>query len=369
MKAWERRGRGWLGLACGVAVTLAGCSTPHYYWQSVKGQWRLWQAMEPVEEVLRRPNLDALTRKRLLLAEEVRGFALEALHLPDHGGYRDYADLGRSWVVWVVNAAPAYSLEPLQWCFPIVGCLGYIGFFSREEGEQLARELAAQGYDVVAGGVGAYSTLGWFRDPLLNTFFERGEVGLAQLLFHEMAHGLLYVEDDTPFNEAFAETVAREGVRRWLEKRGEREALRRYHDHLIREGEVLQLMTGLREELGRLYEQPLSDPEKRENKHRVLEEGRERYRRLKAGWGGKGEWDGWFGPELNNARLANVATYHRLIPAFLTLLHNHEGRLDGFYQAARQLGEQPLPMRRQRLEELLDQAGEKGERADDGEHR
>ncbi len=344
-------------MMAGCALALAGCADLAYYRQAAMGQWALWQASQPVAEVLSDPAASPELRQRLTRAEALRAFASAELTLPDNGNYHDYADLGRPWVVKNVFAAPELSLEPRQWCFWIVGCLSYRGYFDAEAAHRLSDALRAGGDDVYVADVAAYSTLGWFDDPLLNTFVHWPTGRLAELMFHELAHQRLYIAHDSAFNEAFATAVGRLGAERWLDRRGAAREREDYAADYQRRQTFLHLVATARERLAALYTSPRSEAEKRAGKQRILAELRDRYQDLKQQWGGYAGYDRWFAQDLNNAKLAGISTYHRLVPAFLAL-YEREGRdFAAFYRAAEAIGRLPPPEREARLQALLEAAG------------
>lgn len=336
----------------GLGLILTGCANLAYYWQATTGQWELWQAGRPVAAVLADPAAPMELRGRLETAQAFRTFASAELALPDNGSYRDYADLGRPWVVKNVFAAPALSLEPRQWCFLIVGCLSYRGYFDVGAAQALAEELRAGGDDVYVANVTAYSTLGWFDDPLLNTFIHWPAARLAELMFHELAHQRLYVAGDTAFNEAFATAVGQLGAERWLARHGTAEERAEYAADRQRRGQFLQLVTGTREQLAVLYASPRSEAEKRAGKQRILAELQARYQALRDSWDGYAGYDRWFGQDLNNAKLAGVTTYHQRVPAFLALFEREGRDFAAFHRAAETLGRLPPAERETRLQAL-----------------
>lgn len=335
-----------------IMVTLSGCADLAYYRQAAAGQWELWQARRPVTAVLADATTSPELRQRLEIAQALRDFATTELALPDNSSYRDYSDLQRTWVVKNVFAAPELSLEPRQWCFLVVGCLSYRGYFDAEAADRLAAELRAAGDDVYVANIIAYSTLGWFEDPLLNTFIHWPTGRLAELMFHELAHQRLYIADDTAFNEAFATAVGQLGAERWLKQRGTMRERQECAADLRRREQFVQLTAETREQLAALYASPRSDSEKRAGKQRILEELRERYQALKQDWGGHAGYDRWFAQNLNNAKLAGVSTYHRQVPAFLALFEREGQDFARFYQAAEAIGRLPPVERQARLREL-----------------
>jgi predicted aminopeptidase len=317
-----------------------GCSTLRYYAQAVSGQLDLMRRASPIDEELRRDAVPAALKARLQAALRIREFASRELALPDNGSYRSYADVGRRYAVWNVFAAPEFSLDPVNSCFIFVGCVSYRGYFGEADAQAEAALLRAQGYDVFVGGVPAYSTLGWFDDPVLNTFIQYPEAQIARLMFHELAHQLLYVKHDTRFNESFAVTVEQAGVERWLAHSGsgrERAAYERVHKM---RREFVALVVKYQAILEQYYRQDLSVEEKRLGKARLFDQMDEEYRQLKTSWGGFAGYDRWFAGKPNNATLASVALYTELVPAFRALLLREGGDLPRFYAAAKALAKE-----------------------------
>jgi predicted aminopeptidase len=337
-------------LALIIAVLLSsGCTGLGYYGQAVRGHLALMQAREPVAELLRNPELDPELRARLEQSQGMRSFAIHELGLPDNSSYRSYVALDRPYVVWNVFAAPALSLEPERWCFPVAGCVAYRGYFAEADARAYAAELQAEGLDVFVGGAIAYSTLGWFDDPLLSSMLERGELALAGLIFHELAHQRLYVEDDTAFNEAFASAVEQVGVRRWLL----REAPERSADYaafLARRMQFEQLLAETRARLAAIYANPALDAAaKHAAKAAELDALGGRYAALRASWDGWPGYDAWFAEPVNNARLAAIALYRAQVPDFERWLAACGGDLERFYAAVDALAELDAPQRAARL--------------------
>jgi len=336
----------------GLGLVLSGCADLAYYRQAAAGQWELLRARRPVTEVLADPATAPDLRRRLETARELRAFASAELALPDNGSYRDYADLRRPHAVHNVFAAPELSLEPRRWCYLAVGCLSYRGFFDAEAARRLAEELRAAGDDVYVADIPAYSTLGWFDDPLLNTFIGWPAARLAELMFHELAHQRLYLADDTAFNEAFATTVGRLGAERWLAREGAAEQRAEYAFERRRREDFLRLTGTTRDRLAAVYGSARSDAEKRTEKGRILADMRDRYRALRRDWGGYAGYDRWFERDLNNAKLAGNSTYYRWVPAFLALYEREERDFPRFYRAVELLGQLPPTERAARLEAL-----------------
>lgn len=325
-----------------VLLALGSCS---YYGQAVRGGLEIVCRKRSIEKLLLDPTLEAGLRGKLLAVQEIRHFAVAELGLPNNASYRAYADLGRAYASWTVTAAPALSLKPKQWCFPLAGCVTYRGYFSEQDAEVYAARLAAEGFDVDVGGVQAFSTLGWLADPVLNTFVDLPEPELAGLLFHELAHQVVYVKDDTTFNESFATTVEREGVRRWLEAEGRGHETTAFFAAQVREQEVVHLLQTTREELAAVYASGLHTEEKAARKAEVLAAARASYQRLAGQWGAS-FYSGWFDEGLNNARLASWGAYHEQVPAFEALLAGERRDLRRFYSVVRDLARLPKGQRR-----------------------
>jgi len=344
----------WLRLLVPAAAVaaLASCSTVGYYAQSVAGQAELLNARRPIDDVVADTQTPDSLRERLVLAQRIREFASRELGLPDNGSYRSYADLKRRYVVWNVFATPALSIQPLQWCFPVAGCVSYRGYFSREEAQAFADGLARAGNDVFVAGVPAYSTLGWFDDPVLNTFIHYPQAELARLVFHELAHQVVYVRDDTVFNESFAVAVELEGVRRWLDRHGS-EADRASFERTGRlRAQFARLAGRYRDELTAVYASAADDATKLAGKRAVLARLAEEYAAAKQGWGGFAGYDPWLGAGANNATLASIGIYSQRVPAFRALLAREGGDLPRFYAAVRDLAALPRAERDARLAEL-----------------
>jgi predicted aminopeptidase len=316
-----------------AAASSGGC----YLLQSVQGQLSLMSKRQPITRVIAQPSTPPALRAQLESVAEIRDFASRELHLPDNGSYRSYADVGRPYVVWNVVAAPEFSVEPKQWCYPIAGCVAYRGYFVEARARRYAARLRAQGYDVSVGGVAAYSTLGHFNDPVLNTMMGWSDVDLAAIIFHELTHQLLYVPDDSSFDEALATTVEEEGVRRWLHARGRDADLAEHLRQQQRYATVVALLGATRDELRTLYASGLPPRQMRERKRDAIASLRASFARLKAGWGGHAPFDAWFEEDIDNAQLASVATYFGCVPGFDRELAAVRGNLTEFYARVREL--------------------------------
>jgi predicted aminopeptidase len=317
-------------LTAAATPLIAGCSNFGYYMQSVDGQMKMMRARQPITNVIANPATPPVLRSKLERVLAIRDFASRELQLPDNLSYRSYADLRRPFVVWNVFATAEFSVEPRQWCFPVAGCVGYRGYFTQAEAEAFARELHGQGLDAFVSGVPAYSTLGWFDDPVLNTFINYPEHELARLIFHELAHQLVYVKHDSEFNESFAATVESEGVRRWIARHGDDKMRADFERAQQRRAQFTALVLKYRRELGSLYRTQLAPEAMRERKSGTFAALKQDYQRLKTEWGGFTGYDRFF-DNAGNAHLASVAIYHALVPQFQRLLAKHNGDLAAFY--------------------------------------
>lgn len=340
-------------LPASLALALLGCTELPYYSQAVSGQWQLLSLRYPLEEVIADPVTPPALRQRLETARALRDFASTELALPENGSYRSYADLQRPYVVKNLFAAPELSLQPRQWCFPVLGCVSYRGYFDTLAAQQLADALREGGDDVYLANVPAYSTLGWFDDPLLNTFLNWPTGRLAELLFHELAHQRLYVANDSPFNESFATAVGGLGARLWLERHGTSADKEAYAAYMRQRENFMALVLAARDDLATLYESSQSDAVKREGKRRRLADLQAHYQILKRKWGDYPGYDHWFAQDLNNAKLAALNTYTYYVPAFETLFAQQGRNFAAFYQAAKAIGDLPPAARQARLQTLL----------------
>jgi predicted aminopeptidase len=340
----------WRVMLVSLALTQGGCASVSYYTQAVSGHLEVMGAARDVLTVIAStPDQDL--RLRLEQALAMRAFATTELGLPDNDSYTSYADLQRPFVVWNVVATPALSLQPKTWCFLVVGCLAYRGYYEEASARAQAASLRAAGFDVSVGGVRAYSTLGWFDDPLLNTMLAPPPPYLQGVMFHELAHQQLYADDDSAFNEAFASTVEREGVRRWLARHGSDAAQRRYAGAQLRQGEFLALLARHRQALVKVYSSARTDAQKLAIKAATLARMRTEYAGMAKSWG-VDAYRHYFDEGLNNARLAAVATYLEWVPAFAALLRREQGDLTRFYAAAGGLAQLSVSARRGALIQL-----------------
>lgn len=323
-----------LWITASVLTLLTSCQTLDFYHQAAGGQLEIIRKSKPIPPIIENPATDPKLRKQLESVQKIRAFASEHLTLPGDESYGRYADLGRPHVVWVLYAAPEFSLEPKTWWYPTLGKLDYRGYFQEKDSEALAKQLRGEGYDVQVGGTDAYSTLGWLHDPVLNTFVYSSDVDLAELIFHELTHRKLFRNGDTTFNESLANAMGEEGVRRWLRHEGRLADLKNYEARLIRRAQFYDRIEQTREELKQLYGSDLPPEEMRRKKAALFHDLRERFRELRRRWGGRG-LESWLTAEINNAHLVALVTYQHHVPAFHKLLAECHGDLELFFKKAK----------------------------------
>jgi predicted aminopeptidase len=327
-----------------------------YYVQAAQGEFSVLTEAKPIDDWLADPSVNDTLKTKLGKLKQIRAFAAQDLDLPNNGSFKTYADLKRPFVLWNVVATPALSLKPKQSCFPIAGCVDYRGYYSKEAAQEYATELRRENYDVQVAGVPAYSTLGWFNDPVLSTFIHYPEGELARLIFHELAHQTAYAQGDSQFNESFATAVEEVGVERWLAAHGDEKIRRAYVQYEGRKRDFLALLMAYRKKLEENYDRVASDDEKRKRKAEIFQELQRDYQVMKTtSWGGYTGYDRWFAEPLSNAHLAAVATYHDYVPAFRALLAR-EKDFGKFYEAVRALASLDKSARHQQLVALAQSA-------------
>jgi predicted aminopeptidase len=331
---------------------LSGC----YYVQALQGHLDVMHKREPIDAVIDDPDTPGELARRLELMVRARAFSVTELGLPDNDSYRTYSDLERDYVVWNVVAAPELSVEPRTWCFPVAGCVAYRGYFSKADAWRKAEALSTRGYDVFVGGTTAYSTLGKFDDPVLSTMLNRSDTELVALLFHELAHQVLYVKGDTSFNESFASTVEELGIERWLDREGTPDDLERWQNYRSWSADLTRIALEARDDLERIFESSLDEEEKRSEKAARLD-------RLttdlveRAGEAGIDAAGWWQDQPLNNARLASWSAYESYVPAFRQAFAECSEDFRCFYDAAASLAELDDAVRRAELEALESRRG------------
>ena len=346
----RRTDSAFLAVLLAVAL-LSGCSSLDYYAQAGRGHLQLMQQREPIEQVLADPSRDVRLQQRLALALQARQFASSRLALPDNASYRSYAEIGRPAVLWNVFVTPEFSLAPQLQCFPIAGCVAYRGYYDQGRARGAAALAQETGMDSWVGAVEAYSTLGWFDDPILSSMLRRDDQQLAAVIFHELAHQQLYVGDDTAFNESFASFVEQEGLRQWLASRGEAP---REPQLACRHRQFVALVMQTRERLDALYARRMPTAAMRQAKQAEFARLQADYRQLRDGpWQGKGYYDSWMAGPMNNAKLLPFGLYDQWVPAFAVLFAQSGQQWPAFYSRVAVLAELPAAARQARLQDLL----------------
>ena len=340
-----------------MALVLQGCEAVGFYRQAIAGEYQILAHQKPVESLIADPATPPKLRAKFQEVLKIRQFAAQELREPLDNNYVKYTDLHRSCVVWTVVIAPALSLEPKTWWFPVAGRASYRGYFSESSARRYAEKWEKGGWDVDVGGVQTYSTLGWFRDPLLNTFIYEPESELAEIIFHELGHRRLFVPGDTDFNEAFATAVAEEGVRRWYLAAQEPKEYEDYLTRRRRENDFVKLVLASRAQLQAVYSDAQTpEAEKLRRKEDVIRQMRDNYAKLKTRWGVvKSGYDDWFSEPINNAKLNTIAAYYDLVPGFQAILKAQDGDIERFYRAIEALAKMPLEKRHQALAEASKQ--------------
>ena len=341
-----------------AAVLLNGCSGIGYYVQAIGGHFDVMRAAQPIDELMKNPGGDPGLKNQLGEVQAIREFASRELGLPDNKSYRSYADVGRPYVVWNVFAAPELSLQPRRWCMLVVGCVNYRGYYDRQDAERHAAELREEGYDTFVGGVRAYSTLGYFDDPVLSTFLRLGTPEVARTVFHELAHQLLFVQGDSMFNESFATAVEDEGMRRWLAAHATPEQCASFALQRQRKAAFIELMRAYRKKFDALYQSSAATERQRLAKSALFDALRRDYSGLKASWGGYAAYDKFFGEDLNNAKLVSLSLYTEWVPAFELLLKQEGRDLKRFYQRVAALAALGKEARRTAVTDLLAAPGD-----------
>lgn len=314
-----------------MSLALSGC----YYMQAARGQLEVMRKREPIADLIAADKTPAELARRLQLVVDAREFSIRELGLPDNDSYRTYADIDRDYVVWNVFAAPEFSLQPKTWCFPVAGCVGYRGYFSEDAAKRRAEKLKARGFDVAVGGIPAYSTLGRFSDPVINTMMHWEDADLVATIFHELAHQVLYVKDDSGFNESFATVVEQVGIERWLMSRGEQDALDAYLERRELQTKLMQLVADARQDLERLYTSRIAPQKMRLRKAARFDALNSALRAEIVKKARKAPV--WTGDALNNARLASLTLYHGRVAEFRALLAECNDDLQCFYREASKL--------------------------------
>ncbi len=332
-----------------IVFLLSGCASINYYSQSVQGQFEVLQKRQAINDVIKNKNISNSLRSKLNTVLLLRNFSIQQLGLPKNNSYLSYTDLERDYVIWNIFATEEFSLEPVVWCYLIVGCLSYRGYFSQANARQQAKKLKDQGYDIYLGGVSAYSTLGWFDDPVLNTMLRWSDIRLATVMFHELAHQQLYIKNDTEFNEAYADAVAYIGVTKWLAQDPDKNLLKEYKQSQYQEKEFIDLIMRYKSILSDIYQSAENEATARKRKKESLQQMTNEYLQISQTWKNK-PYKKWFSTEINNAKLAAIVTYRRYFPAFIEIYEKLEKDLPRFYSFSKSLSDCNSMKRKEILE-------------------
>ena len=324
---------------------LSGCADLGYYWHSADGHMSLMNQRVDIDEMLADESLDTALRERLLLVREIRQFSIERLELPANASYTNYVELDRPYVLKNLFAAPEFSTRLYQWCYPVIGCTSYRGYFDEERMQRYINDLEAQGLEIYTGQVAAYSTLGWFDDPVLSSFVHWPDYRLAGLLFHELVHQQIYIDDDTTFNESLATAVQLAGTRLWLESRGQAAEIEQLEQWLQYRGESIALIEATRAQLTEIYARSIDDSEKRRLKQATFDTARESHQTIAAKHGVRGGFTRWFAEGLNNAKVGSVSTYNARLDAFMNMLEAQQMNFGNFFTYVERLGQLDRPER------------------------
>ena len=330
---------------------VVGCSSANYYSQAVSGHLSLMMAGEPVERLIASDSTEPALKAKLLLSQQALDFARDRLALPTDDAYSDFVTLDHPWVVVNLVAVPEFSLTPHRWCYPIVGCQAYRGYFDLADARAEQARFDARNYDTFLGGVTAYSTLGWFDDPLHTGFTNLTDGRMVALMFHELAHRVVYIAGDTRFNESFATAVELEGLRLWAREYDNPDMYARARQRLDYRAQTLAMVKATSARLETLYGQPLPEATLRARKAEILASLLADYLNAAEQW----QQPGPFGANpsgLNNANLALFRQYNDYVPGFRQLLRELDYDFPTFYRQVENLSERPEPERKARLKTL-----------------
>jgi len=322
-----------------LLLLLSGCADTGYYWHNANGHLAVMNQRTDIDELLADDQLDAELRQRLRLVQEIRSFSIERLDLPANDSYASYVELDQPWVVQNIFAAPEFSTRLYEWCYPVIGCASYRGYYDQARMLAYSDELKSEGFEVYIGKVSAYSTLGWFDDPVLSSFINWPDYRLAGLLFHELTHQRIYIDNDTTFNESLASAVQQVGTKLWLKSRNEIDQLDRLAGWSRYRDEVIALIGSTRERLSKIYASDSDDADKRERKAEIFTEARDAHAEIAARHQIKAGFKHWFAGELNNAKIGSVAAYNSLAPAFINMIRAYKLDFSKFYEYAEDVGD------------------------------
>ena len=318
---------------------LTGCADLGYYWHSAKGHMAIMDKRVDIDELIASPETDDKLKQRLELVKEIRQFAFERLALPESDSYSSYAQLDQPYALQNLFAAPEFSTRLITWCYPIAGCTSYRGFYEQQRLDDFVEGLKADNNDIHIGRVPAYSTLGWFDDPVLSSFINWSDHRLAGLLFHELTHQKIYIDDDSKFNESLATAVQQVGIRLWLLAHKDEAELDRFNRSLLYRRDVVLLIEEARNQLAELYATEASAEIKRQQKQALFAQLPEQYETVADAHDYRDGFANWFSRDFNNAKLASVSTYNALVPAFVKMIEAHHNDFEAFFGYAEKVGD------------------------------
>ncbi len=352
-------------------LLLAGCQSSGYVWQAIKGQWEILSQRQPINQLVNDDQTPEKLKEKLRYVLEIREFAEEQLGLPVEQAYSEYADLHRPYVVWNLFVAQELEMKSQSWCYPVAGCVAYQGYFDQMDAEAARLIWEQDNFDTYVGGVSAYSTLGWFDDPVLNTFIGYDRIALAALLFHELAHRKLYIKNDTTFNESWATAVEQEAVQYFVSYQSSTfgskeqshsfqisasEEIQQYQRRFRERQLFVNMIQATVQDLKELYALPLSEEVKRQGKAGILNQLRQRYHEAVANEEISNTYAEWINSPLNNAKLMTVVSYHQWVPGLRYKLQTLKGDFSRFYDWSRTLEELTKAERTSVLEGLNKQS-------------
>ncbi|MEE8365065.1 MAG: aminopeptidase [Gammaproteobacteria bacterium] len=322
-----------------LLLLLSGCTDFGYYWHMTRGHLAIMSKRADIVDLLENPALDPGLKQRLQLVQEIRQFSIDVLSLPDSGSYTRYVQLDRPYALQNLFAAPEFSIQLHSWCYPVIGCASYRGYYDEEMLADYIAGLKQQNFDIHVGKVPAYSTLGWFDDPVLSSFIDWPDYRLAGLLFHELTHQRVYIDNDTQFNESLAAAVQQAGTELWLKSRSEDTELKQFHRWIEYRRQIVRLIGRTRERLAQLYQSDAPEAIKREQKQAIFSTARVNHAAIANRLNFQGGFTHWFAGDLNNAKLASVSTYTSLLPAFLAMIEAHDHDFDRFFDTVEKIGD------------------------------
>lgn len=322
-----------------ITFLIVGCADLGYYWHSAKGHLAIMNKRVPISELITNPEIDNGLRRQLVLVQEIRQFSIDRLALPESGSYTDYAQLDHPYALQNLFAAPEFSTRLLSWCYPVAGCTSYRGFYEQGRLDEFIAELKTDKHDIHVAMIPAYSTLGWFDDPVLSSFIDWPEFRLAGLLFHELTHHRIYIDGDSRFNESLATAVQHAGTRLWLTSRQQDSELESLNRSIAYRQEIVLMIESIRSQLAELYQLEESDEYKRDRKQQLFNSARQQYQEIAGRHDYRDGFEHWFAAELNNAKLASVSTYNVLVPSFISMIEAFDHDFERFFDYVENIGD------------------------------